>query len=85
MRESLGTFRLHRWTCDNCSTQVENRTRGNGPIPRPAGWGHVSVSVEEGRPKEGDVCSPKCASEFVHEAANPPQVEEAGAVEEVGS
>lgn len=77
-RESLGTVRLHRWTCDQCGKQIEHRSRASGTIPRPPGWGRVSVTVEEigseaNRTREGDVCSAECAGEFVQAAVNPPQ------------
>lgn len=77
MRESLGTYRIHRWTCDNCGKIEEHRSRASGSIPRPPGWGRVSVSVEQigseaNRNREGDVCSANCAQRFIQEAVEPP-------------
>lgn len=66
-RESLGTVRLHRWTCDVDGTQTENRSRASGPVPMPPGWMHVTLNVErEGRDRkvEADVCSAGCAAKF---------------------
>lgn len=74
MRESLGTVRLHRWSCDVDGTQVENRSKASGPIPLPEGWMHVAVNVErEGRDRriEADVCSAECAAAFSRQAVNP--------------
>lgn len=71
MRESLGTVRLHRWTCDGCSRVVENRSRASGRIPLPTGWLHVSLDVEvDERTKriEADVCSTDCAGDVTRKA-----------------
>ena len=74
-RESLGSFRLHQWTCDVDGKTVEHRSRGNGPIPLPPGWMKVSVDIEtdDGRTKrrEGDVCSADCAGAFTEQAMDP--------------
>lgn len=73
-RDSLGTVRLHRWTCDVDGTQIENRSKASGPVPLPAGWMHVTINVErDGRDRkvEADVCSPKCAAEFSRSATEP--------------
>lgn len=70
-RESLGTVRLHRWTCDVDSKQTENRSKASGPIPLPEGWMHVAVSVErDGKDRriEADVCSAECAAKFSQDA-----------------
>ena len=66
-RESLGTVRLHRWTCDVDETQTENRSKASGPIPLPEGWMHVNMTVERDGKQvkhEADVCSPRCAAAF---------------------
>lgn len=66
-RESIGTVRIHRWTCDVDGTQVENRSKASGPVPLPEGWMHVAINVDrEGKTRrlEADVCSPTCAATF---------------------
>ena len=67
MRESLGTVRLHRFTCDVDGTQVEHRSRASGSIPMPPGWVHLKVDVGSKR-VEGDVCSSACAGAFAETA-----------------
>jgi hypothetical protein len=67
VRESLGTVRLHRWTCDQDQTVVENRSRATGTIPMPDGWSRIKVQVDNIL-TEGDVCSPKCAAAFMRDA-----------------
>ena len=63
-RESVGTFRMHRFTCDQCGREVEHRSKGTGPIPMPPGWGHLRLQLDIGPLQEADVCSPKCAGEW---------------------
>lgn len=82
MRESLGTVRLHRWTCDVDGTQVENRSKASGTIPLPEGWMHVTLYVDrEGRQvrHDADVCSAKCAAAFNRRALEPEPQNEAEA------
>lgn len=67
-RESLGTVRLHRWMCDVCGKQQENRSKASGTIPLPEGWMHVSLYVDRGaklnQRKDADVCGGACANQF---------------------
>lgn len=70
-RESLGTVRLHRWTCDGCGRVVENRSKASERIPLPPGWMHVSLDVELGdrtQRVEADVCTPDCAGDVTSNA-----------------
>lgn len=60
-RESIGTFRVHRFRCDHCAGEIEHRSKGSGPIRMPPGWGHLRVQVGEGPMHEADVCSASCA------------------------
>lgn len=70
-RESLGTVRLHRWTCDVDGTVTEHRSKASGTIPTPPGWMHLHLYIEEesdgkqrARRVEADVCSARCAAAF---------------------
>lgn len=63
-RESLGTFRIHLFTCDRCDTTARVETRGSRQVKPPTGWGHLKLQVGDGAPVEADVCSPDCADQW---------------------
>lgn len=82
MRESLGTVRIHRWTCDVCTRQVENKSKASGSIPLPEGWMHVSLYVDrdgKSRRRDADVCSGECASQYTQDSLKPDEPVEVAA------
>ena len=63
-RESVGTVRIHSWTCDNCNTVVENRSKASGSIPMPEGWAKIRVQIDSAE-SSADICSGACARDFM--------------------
>lgn len=61
MRESLGQFRIYRYTCDACGKTEEVQIRGSRQVRPSAGWSHIKLEVGNGPPREADVCSSECA------------------------